>query len=291
MSENTVTLPGGYVLAAIDVSAYAASTAAHAGWAAARLGAPLELLHAIDRSSSPVPIDLTGNLYLGTQESLLAEMAQLDEQRGKLAQERGRNMLEQAREIAADYGVQATVRQRHGELADTLLELEDETRLFVLGKRGEHADFARGHLGSNLERVIRAVQRPVLVASRAWQPIRRFLIAYDGSPTTRRSVQLVCASPLLRGLECELLMVGEASQVDAEPMQWAQQQLQAAGFTPHMTAIPGVAESVIVDQVKVRAIDLLVMGAYGHSRIRNLIVGSTTTQVLRNCVIPVLVLR
>lgn len=39
------------------------------------------------------------------------------------------------------------------------------------------------------------------------------------------------------------------------------------------------------------AVDLLVMGAYGHSRIRNLIVGSTTTAMLRSCQIPVLLLR
>lgn len=38
-------------------------------------------------------------------------------------------------------------------------------------------------------------------------------------------------------------------------------------------------------------IDLLVMGAYGHSRIRSMLLGSTTTQLLRTCPIPVLLLR
>ncbi|MGV8940735.1 MAG: universal stress protein [Lysobacter sp.] len=279
------------VLAAIDVSGYAASVAAHGGWAASRLGTPLELMHAIDRDAAPVPIDLTGNLYLGTQEGLLEEMTLLDEQRGKLAQQRGRVVLQQAREIAESHGVAATVRQRHGALADTLLEIEDEIRLFVLGKRGENADFARGHLGSNLERVIRAINRPLLVTPRAWRPIQRFMIAFDGSATTRRCVELVSASPLLRGLECDVLTVGAAAEAQAEPMQWAQTQLQAAGFSPQMRAVPGAPESVIAEQVAARSIDLLVMGAYGHSRIRNLIVGSTTTQVVRNCPIAVLLLR
>ena len=40
-----------------------------------------------------------------------------------------------------------------------------------------------------------------------------------------------------------------------------------------------------------REIDLLVMGACGHSRIRSRIVGSTTTQLLRSCQIPLLLLR
>ena len=42
---------------------------------------------------------------------------------------------------------------------DTLLEIEADVRLFIIGKRGEHADFAKGHLGRNLERMVRAVRR------------------------------------------------------------------------------------------------------------------------------------
>lgn len=285
------TFPDRYVLGAIDVSGYAASVAAHAGWAASRLSAPLELMHAIDREAAPVPIDLTGNLNLGAQEGLLEQMALLDEQRGRLAQQRGRALLEEAGTVAATHGVQASIRQRQGRLVETLLDLQDDVRLFVLGKRGEHADFARGHLGSNLERVIRAVERPVLVAPRAWRPVQRFMIAFDGSATTRRCVELVASSPLLKGLECEVLMVADPDKLDAEPMQWAQAQLQSAGFAPVMRAIPGAAEDVIAAQVAEHSIDLLVMGAYGHSRIRNLVVGSTTTHVVRTCPIAVLLLR
>jgi nucleotide-binding universal stress UspA family protein len=164
-------------------------------------------------------------------------------------------------------------------------------RLFVLGKRGEHADFASGHLGSNLERVVRAVHRPVLVASRTFRETGRFLIAFDGSATTRKCVDMVCASPLLKGLEARLLMVGDANPAADAHLDWARTQLQAAGFAPQVAQLPGTPDAVIAQQVADHGIDLLVMGAYGHSRIRSLIVGSTTTQVLRGCRIPVLLLR
>jgi nucleotide-binding universal stress UspA family protein len=39
------------------------------------------------------------------------------------------------------------------------------------------------------------------------------------------------------------------------------------------------------------AADLLVMGAYGHSRIRELIIGTTTTALLRDTPVPLLVVR
>jgi nucleotide-binding universal stress UspA family protein len=164
-------------------------------------------------------------------------------------------------------------------------------RLFVIGKRGEHADFARGHLGSNLERVKRAVHRPVLIAARAFRPIQRFMIAFDGSETTRKCVDVVCASPLLAGLDCHVLMVGSDTPERRAQLRWASDTLQAAGYAPQARIVSGTAETCIRANVQELEIDFLVMGAYGHSRIRNLIVGSTTTQVLRECQIPMLLLR
>jgi nucleotide-binding universal stress UspA family protein len=281
----------GRVLAAVDPSQYATSVADHAGWAAARLGAPLELLHVLDREREGGSRDLSGSLALGATEDLLAELATLDEQRASLAQRQGRALLENLRGRIAPHGTQAAIRQRHGALVETLLELEPDVRLFVIGKRGEHADFAKGHLGSNLERVMRAVHRPVLVASRAFRPVERFLIAFDGSPTTRRCVEMVCASPLLKGLACHLLMAGTPDASQQAQLQWAQMELREAGFEPRTHVEAGAADAVIASQVEANGIDLLVMGAYGHSRIRTMIVGSTTTQVLRQCAIPVLLLR
>lgn len=283
----------GIVLAAIDASGYAASVAEHSAWAARQLGAALEFVHAIDRRhGDPVGLNLSGSLALGAQDDLLKELSDLDAEQGRLAQARGRLLLEQVRDHAASlYGVSARIAQRQGGLVESLLDLESGVRLFVIGKRGEHANFSSGHLGSNLERVMRAVHRPVLIASRAFKPIHRFMIAFDGSPTTRRCVQVVCASPLLKGLECELLSVSADSGERRLQMQWAEQQLRAAGFNPNARYIEGSPDSVIPAAVKEFAIDLLVMGAYGHSRIRSLIVGSTTTQVLRGSPIPVLLLR
>lgn len=291
-ATSTLFNADGHVLAAIDPSQYTNSVTGYAAWAAVRMGAPLELLHAIERSQTPPGTDLSGNLSLGDQERLLAEMAALDAQRGKLSQQHGRLLLEQAAAHAKQtHDIDAEQHQRHGSLVDALLEAEPDVRLFVLGKRGEHADFDSGHLGSQLERVVRAVHRPVLVAARAYRPINRFMIAFDGSATTRKCVEMVAASPLLRELECHVLMVGEASPNHDVDLDWARVQLTSAGYAPQMHRVAGTADAVIAQQVAAFDIDLLVMGAYGHSKIRQMIVGSTTTQVLRSCHIPVLLLR
>lgn len=281
------------VLACIDGSVYTESVRDHSVWAAQRLGAPLEFLHVLDRHPETAATrDLSGNIGLDAQSNLLSDLAALDEQRSKLAQRRGREVLEHAARYAKDQGVASVEsRLRHGSLVDTLSELESDVRLFVLGKRGEHADFAKLHLGSELERAVRAVHRPLLVASRQFKPMQKVLIAFDGSETTRKGVEMIAASPLFKGLPCHVVMAGADSTEPRTQLQWAHQALTSAGFEVHSSIRAGNAETVIAEYVAANAIELLVMGAYGHSRIRQFIVGSTTTAMLRTCLIPVLLLR
>ena len=294
MSKTHYEIPvDGKVLACLDESVYTEAVVDYASWAAGRLSADLVFLHALERAQSTPPVaDYSGSIGIGTGTDLLQELADLDAAKNKLAIRQGRELLSQARKRAQDDGIaNPDSLQRHGSLVETLTELEPEVRLFVLGKRGEAADFNTGHLGSNLERSVRAVHRPLLVTARQFKPVQRFAIAFDGSDTTRKCVEMVAISPLLQGLACTLIIAEEEANATGEALQWALQRLEQAGYDPQVHQQAGAAEEVIAEQVKAQNIDLLVMGAYGHSRIRHLIVGSTTTAVLRTCTIPVLLLR
>ena len=106
-----------------------------AAWSARRLNMPLELLHGLERHPERAQgADFTGAIGLGARESILHELSELDEKRGKLALEARRHLLLAARERAATAGViQLDSRLRHGELLDTVLELQPYARRFVLG--------------------------------------------------------------------------------------------------------------------------------------------------------------
>jgi nucleotide-binding universal stress UspA family protein len=67
--------------------------------------------------------------------------------------------------------------------------------------------------------------------------------------------------------------------------------LERAGIGVHTALKVGPRDEVIASYVEAKDIDLAVMGAYGHSRIRQLIIGSTTTSVIRSCRIPLLLFR
>ena len=59
----------------------------------------------------------------------------------------------------------------------------------------------------------------------------------------------------------------------------------------NVAMLQGEAHEVVPGWLSAQSASLLVMGAYGHSRIRHLVVGSTTTTLLRLSPCPVLVLR
>lgn len=281
------------IIACIDGSAYGASVCDHAGWAAQRLGAPVEVVHALGRrDTSSAPFDLSGSLEFGGREALIGELAELDRQKAKLATTRGHNILAEAVARLRAGGVgEVTEKLRHGDVADTITDLDAETRLVVIGKRGEAADFAKDHLSSNLERVVRSTTKPVLIAARAFKPVERVMVAFDGGQSSARVVERLVASPLVAGLPCLLLMAGTRSGEPAARLHEAERTLSAAGYQVTVAIEDGEPDEVIASRVKADGIDLLVMGAYGHSRIRNLIVGSTTTALIQSCAIPVLVIR
>ncbi|MDP3069248.1 MAG: universal stress protein [Opitutaceae bacterium] len=282
------------ILSCTDGSRYAPSIYDHSAWAARRMDATVRVLHLLDpHPVTPVTADFSGAIGLDAQAALTAELVALEAAKNRVAQARAQAIVADARAHFARAGLSAvTAEALHGTLAESIGELEETADLVVLGKRGEHADFAKGHLGSNLERVVRSCHRPVLVASRAFQPIARFLLAYDGGPSAKKAVAYAVAHPLLRGLDCHLLAVGAANSALAADLAAARDQLFAAGYVVQADLVAGGnVEEVITAAVKKEKTSLLVMGAYGHSRIRHLILGSTTTTMIRTVPIPVLLFR
>ncbi|MDP2377891.1 universal stress protein, partial [Reyranella sp.] len=178
-----------------------------------------------------------------------------------------------------------------GDLLETLAEREATADLVVIGKRGEAADFARLHLGSNIERVVRSLSRPILVASRAFRPIAKVLIAFDGGPSALKAVDHVSRSPMFAGLAVSLVTAGRDEPVARQRIDAAAAQLRGGGLAVEATIEPGPSDKAIAAVVERTGIDLLVMGAYGHSRVRSLIIGSTTTEMIRACKVPVLLFR
>jgi nucleotide-binding universal stress UspA family protein len=281
-----------HVMACIDGSPAAPAVCDYAAWASQRLQAPLSFLHVLDQVQYPQRQDLSGAIGLGSREHLLEELAELDEKRSKLALEQGHLMLEAAKARATVAGIgDIQLRQRHGDLVDSLGELQQDIRLLVIGRQGEASASQTEQVGSHLENAIRTLQRPILVSCGEFKAPQSYMFAFDGSATARKSIELIAASPLLKGLPCHLVMVGADTNDAWEQLKAAERALQGSAAEVQLAIRAGEVEPTLHAYQAEHGIDLLVMGAYGHSRIRQFLVGSTTSHLLRSSNSPLLILR
>lgn len=281
------------LVAFVDGSTYSASVCEHAAWIAKKTDDAVELVHVIDRRQlGSAPSDLSGTIALGARSALLEELAELDEQRSRLAQLHGRAILDDAKALVEKAGVEkVSTKLRIEDVIEAVDEIEANADMLVIGKRGEGADFANLHLGSNLERMVRHSDRPVFVASRAFKPIKRCVLAYDGGQSAMKAADMMGRSSLFEGVECHILIIGPDNAENQQRLADAKALVSAGGHSVTGAVMPGIADKTIARVVEEDGHDLLVMGAYGHSRIRSLLIGSTTTEMIRACHVPVLLFR
>jgi len=280
------------VLACIDASAYAHSVCDLAAWASKRLELPVELLHVVQRKDAVAERrDLSGAIGLGVKTELMEELTRLEEADARLQVERGRVLLASAQERLRSAGVdEIKTVHRHGGIVETILEREAGARVVVIGKRGASHEFATDHVGSKVERVVRASSKPVLIASRAVEEPRTIVFAYDGSPAANRALERLANSPLFTNLPVHIVMADTETDAHRRALTHAAARLEDSREVG-TTLQRGKPEVVIADIVAQTPGALLMMGAYGHSPLRTLIVGSTTTAMIRTVRVPVLLVR
>jgi nucleotide-binding universal stress UspA family protein len=280
------------LIALVDSSSYAESVCYYAAFLARKQHHAVRLYHVVAKTNSQTNQDLSGAIKLGARTALLEQLTRLDEAQAKLANTQGRAILDDARDILTSQGVSdVETRLRQGELVESVIKEETQGDIIVLGKRGVDASKAMDHIGSNLERIVRASHRPVFVANRAFQPFDDLLIAYDGGTSSQKILDYLVHNPSFNKHKITLVYVGHRSDWVDGLMRNACQQLENAGYITGIHLQDGEPENVLATMTDAKPQQLLMMGAYGHSRIRNLIIGSTTTAMIRSCKVPIFIIK
>jgi nucleotide-binding universal stress UspA family protein len=275
------------ILALVDSSLYGKSVIDHATWAAASRGATLELLHVISPNellANRVPVHPGGAMIVAgelTQDRKLAALRL-----------KGGVLLAAARTTLVSRGL-TNVRTRieEGGVLELAAQAAQEADLVIMGKRGEDADLARLHLGANVEPFVRACDVPVLVVSRAYRQVSRCLLAFDLDEASATAVRALAVSKLVPPLPILVLHVGRDDDDLRSHLAAFAGSLQAAGFEVTTEVIDGDPRQVIAERAVADGTDLVIMGAFGRSRLKSLIFGSLTSEILRACQTPVLLAK
>lgn len=250
------------IIALVDGSVYSQSVCDHAAWVATRKGSSVEILHVLGRREAGSN-NLSGNIGLGARSKLMEELADLDAQKAKLNIQRGRAILEDAESrVRADGVTDVEIRLRNGDLIDELHTAEQDSDLVVIGKRGEAADFAKLHIGSNVERAIRTSKKPMLVTSRAFRPVKTFLIAFDGGASSIKAVEHVAQSKVFAGLSCKMIFAGADTSENRATLAGGKAILTRAGYEVDAQIHEEQPDVAIFEAIETQSIDMLLMGAY-----------------------------
>ena len=276
------------ILACVDQSPYADYVADYSAWAAKKFALPLELLHIIDRhQETATSDDHSGAIGFDAQENLLNRLTEEEGERSRAIREQGRIFLNELKKRCEQLdGLSVDVRQRYGQLLDTLDEQQGDVALYVLGRRGQSADQTQRDLGRHVESISRKIRRPILTVANAFSEPKSLLVAYDGKRMTRNCITILAANPALTDLPVHVVMSGKQNSEADKHLEWASNTLAKSGFEIETAYLPGDPEQQITQAVADREIDMLVMGAYSRSPLKSLFLGSKTNDLLRASRVP-----
>ncbi|MGA2053031.1 MAG: universal stress protein [Opitutales bacterium] len=280
------------LLVCADGSAYSQVCCRYAAWLARRGGYAVEGVYVSDvwRYETSFLSDLGGSMGIQPYHDMLHQLEMLEEEKSKLIETALRSLF---REEGVEQGF--AFHHRTGSLTEAVKEFEEEPNavsLLLMGKRGENANLSTEHLGSTMERVVRTSSKPCLVTPRQFSPVQRLLLAYDGSASATKALHWLVQAEAFKDLALHLVCVaGKDGGAATSRLQEGESILRAGGWKPVCQLLSGEPGDAIADYVSQQAISFLIMGAYGHSTIRRLIIGSTTTDLIRRCHIPVMLFR
>jgi len=275
------------ILVALDGSQHAAAAIEYGLWLAERLQGRLLGLHVIDIVSIEGSFlhDVSGSLGFEPYLDFSSKMREA-------LQERGKVLLDTFESRCRERGVPCETALPMGVVANEICDQARAADLIVVGHRGVNEQFSTGLLGGTTESVARKAPKPVLVAPMRFAPITRPLLAYDGS--ARASAAMHAAAEVAKALELPLtvLHVGKEGTANAEKcLDEARRYLDAYDLEITARLLSGPRHQRIIDVLRDGGFDLLFIGAYGHSRIIEMVLGSTTEFVLRNSPCPVFLAR
>ena len=280
------------VVACLDGSHFNTVVCDYACWISRKVGAPLKLLHNIEQQSVSAVSDLSGSIGLGSQEHLLEEITAIEQERSKLLIASGREILNHAKEQAIAAGVEdIIIQQRHGPFTDTLSELEKNVRVVVMGIRGEDHEYEADQISAHIETIVRSLHSPILIVNDEFQLPKKIMLAYDGSEPAEKALNMVAKSPLFKNLPCHLVHVRNGIDASDEILEYGANRLKKSGLEVIAKELVGKVIDALCEYRASHDIDMTVMGAFRHTRVRNLLLGSFTEKMLARTQKPLLLLR
>lgn len=245
-------------------------------WLAGKFEANLVGLHVVDIVALEGPFlhDVSGSLGFEPFLNFSTKMKEALEANG-------RTLLNTFTEECRKAGFSHETHLAFGVVINEICEKAKLADIVVLGRRGLNARFEYGLLGSATEGVIRKSPSPVLIVPERFEAPKSPLLAYDGSDNATKTMRSAAEFSKTLSLPLTVLTVSKKTEEGEAVLKDAEDYLKPYGIEARFVCIEGEAPVGIEKYYKENDHDFLFMGPSRHSRVVEMVLGSTTEYVMR----------
>ncbi|MEX0802984.1 MAG: universal stress protein [Candidatus Binatia bacterium] len=274
------------ILIPLDGSEHSSAALDYALWITEKFDGTLFGQHVIDTISIEGTFfhDISGSMGFEPYLDFSTKMREALEERGKV-------ILDEFAERCRKHGIKHQTVLDMGLIANEICERSKVSDLVVIGHRGVNEEFTTGLLGTTAETITRKCPRPVFVSTKKFKIIERPLLAYDGSQRACAAMESAAEICTVLNLPLSVLTIAKEDQIAEGILHQAKSYLNSYSIEVQYEKERGYPEQKIIDHLVNFNHDLLFIGAYGHRRIIEMVLGSTTEFVMRNTPCPVFLNR
>ena len=279
------------ILIPTDGSANSFTALEYGIYIARKLGASLIGLYVLDVNliQGPMLTDISGSVGMPPYDGFFDAIE-------TSLNEKADCILRDFQERCKKSGIKAEVKKTIGKISPIIIEEAQGADLILMAKKGEHFHLKEGGLlGSVAEAVVRNSGKPVLVTPENFVEIESMGLAYDGSDSASKALKLSLelSDQAVWPLTAVIITSDEkkAAALSTQIEDMNQKESVAPTSDCEIIILSGKEQDEIIKFIREGAVELMVMGAYGHNRLRELLLGSTTSHVIRKSPIPVLLTR
>lgn len=257
---------------------------------AGRLSAEVKGIFVVDRRKVQLPYIYAGSSYdISYERIYIPPDPELKEFYRKLNEDLkvfGEKFCKRCGEYAEEHNIGFQYEIKEGFPADVLQEEAHGAGLVVIGQMGENKEYKRAIVGSTTEDLVRKSSRPVLVCPGESVRIDSILLANDGSTGADHALQFYVNALQPVEADFSMLVVCDESESCLEA---DQAYLHRHDIHGDVINEKGRPTDVILNVAEQKNADLIIIGSHGRNKLKDYILGSTTSHLLRKSSLPVLI--
>jgi len=235
-------------------------------------------------------VDLPGieSIERGATPGALYFAEKTEEHKIKDAIEKVEGFLTQFESTCKKYGVNYELHSKQGDPFEVIVREGKVSDLIILGLRTYFHFETRSKSGDTLRQILEKVVCPVFAVPEKFNDPQNILVAYDGSVHSARALRAFTDRfySSYHHIKWIVLTLLDNSEDSKEIQQEALNYLRCWGIEAKGLVLEGSPASVIHNQAKSLEPMIAIIGAYGRSRISEILFGSTTHRLIDDGEIP-----